>query len=132
MSLHKPCEIQQGQVQGPTPGSGQSQAKDRLGKERIENSPEEKDLGLILDMKLNMGWHCTPASLKTNCILGCIKRIVTSRSREVISPLYSTPVRPTWSTTSWSGVPSTRRSWTYSSKPREGHKDYQRAELLLL
>ena len=70
-------------------GQGNSHYQYKLGDERVECSPADKDLGVLVDGKLGMRQTCALLAQNANHILGCIKRSMASRAREVILPLYS-------------------------------------------
>jgi len=78
-------------------GRGNPKHRYKLVREWLESSPEEKDLGVLGDKKLNMSQQRAVSSgltQKANRTLGCIKRSMASRSREVILPLCSLETPP--------------------------------------
>jgi len=63
---------------------------------------------------------CALAAQKANCVVGCIKKGVASREREVIIPLYSALIRPHLESWVWFWLPTTRETLTYWRESSEG------------
>jgi len=95
LGREEPDEVQQGKMQGPAHlGRNSPMHQYRLEADLPESSSVERDLGVIGDDRLTMSQQCALAAKKANGILGCIRRSVARRSREVLLPLYTALVRP--------------------------------------
>lgn len=66
----------------------------RLGSTWLGSSSVERDLGFLVDSKLNMSEQCAATAKKANRMLRCIYKGITSRDKEIIIPLYLALVRP--------------------------------------
>ncbi|PKU43698.1 rna-directed dna polymerase from mobile element jockey-like [Limosa lapponica baueri] len=65
----------------------------RLGVDLLDSSCAESNLGVLMDNKLTMMQQCALVAKNANGLLGCIKKTVASRLREVIVLLCSALVR---------------------------------------
>ncbi|CAM5174269.1 unnamed protein product [Natator depressus] len=66
----------------------------KLGTHQLEVTEEEKDLGVLVDHRMTMSHQYDMAMKKANAVLGCIRRGISSRDKEVLVPLYKALVRP--------------------------------------
>ncbi|CAM4564916.1 unnamed protein product [Lepidochelys kempii] len=59
----------------------------KLGMHHLEVTEEEKDLGVLVDHGMTMSRQCDMAVKKANAVLGCIRRGISSRDKEVFSTI---------------------------------------------
>ncbi|CAM5100216.1 unnamed protein product [Eretmochelys imbricata] len=66
----------------------------KRGTHQLEVTEEEKDLGVLVDPRMTMSRQCDMAVKKANAVLGCIRRGISNRDKEMLVLLYKALVRP--------------------------------------
>lgn len=87
-------EVWQGEVQSSAPGQEQTHAPVQAEGHLAGKHPGKKrNLGVLVDTKMNKNQQCALTANKPNTILGCISQSIASRLSKVILPFYSALVR---------------------------------------
>jgi len=93
-----------------------------LGHDWLEISSAEKALVVLVDSTFNMSQQGALEANKANGTLGCVRKCVSSKSKELILPLYSALMRHIWSAGSIVGFPVQERNGHTGSSPANGHE----------
>ncbi|KAK4825399.1 hypothetical protein QYF61_027165 [Mycteria americana] len=120
----EPCAVQQGEVQSPAPGEEQPPAPVYVGGCPAGKRLAEKTLGVLVATKVTVSQQRALAAKAADGILGCMRRSVASRWREVILPLLSTGEATPEVLCPGVGSPgSQERDGTTGESAAKGHKD---------
>ncbi|KAK4825389.1 hypothetical protein QYF61_027155 [Mycteria americana] len=116
--------VQQGEVQSPAPGEEQPPAPVYVGGCPAGKRLAEKTLGVLVATKVTVSQQRALAAKAADGILGCMRRSVASRWREVILPLLSTGEATPEVLCPGVGSPgSQERDGTTGESAAKGHKD---------
>ena len=75
-------------------GHGNGRKVYHLNGHEISAVSEEKDLGVIMAESMKVGKQCAAAALKANRVLGMMRRTLKYKTKDVITRLYKSLVRP--------------------------------------
>ncbi len=75
-------------------GHNNTRASYSMNNTNLKTSTQERDLGVIICDDLKSSVNCVESVKKANRILGCIKRSITNKRKDIITKLYKQLVRP--------------------------------------
>ncbi len=75
-------------------GHNNTRASYSMNNTNLKTSTQERDLGVTICDDLKSSVNCVESVKKANRILGCIKRSITNKRKDIITKLYKQLVRP--------------------------------------